>query len=249
MRGVFELLKNKKIIITGAASGIGREIVNQCLREGASVIACDMNEQALHHLSSMYVHESLHTYQLDVSKYEEVASFFLNMESEHSDVDGLVNNAGIYLAKNIMDYHEDEIDKVLDINVKGFVYFSQMFGKKLIQRHRKGVIVNMSSVSGIEGSSDAIYGLSKAAILGLTKSCAMNFSPYIRVNAVAPTMVHTPMMETIPDWRKEEYASHQLIDTPVMPEDVADTVVFLLSEKSKHYTGATFDINNGGYLR
>lgn len=109
--------------------------------------------------------------------------------------------------------------------------------------------MNMSSVSALEGSSDAIYGLSKAAILGLTKSCAMNFSPYIRVNAVAPTMVHTPMMDTIPAWRKKEYLSHQLIDTPVLPEDVADTVVFLLSDKSKHYTGATFDINNGGYLR
>ena len=107
----------------------------------------------------------------------------------------------------------------------------------------------MSSVSGMEGSSDAIYGLSKAAILGLTKSCAMNFSPYIRVNAVAPTMVNTPMMGTIPDWRKEEYLSHQLINTPVLPKDVADTVVFLLSDKAKHYTGATFDINNGGYLR
>lgn len=60
----------------------------------------------------------------------------------------------------------------------------------------------MSSVSGIEGSSDAIYGRSKAAVLGLTRSCAMNFSPYIRVNAVAPTMVSTPMMDTLPDWRK-----------------------------------------------
>jgi len=153
------------------------------------------------------------------------------------------------LAKNILDYKVDEIDKVLDINVKGFIYLSQMFGKKLFQSQRKGVIVNMSSVSGMEGSSDAIYGLSKAAILGLTKSCAMNFSPYIRVNAVAPTMVNTPMMGTIPDWRKEEYLSHHLINMPVLPEDVADTVVFLLSDKAKHYTGATFDINNGGYLR
>jgi 3-oxoacyl-[acyl-carrier protein] reductase len=64
----------------------------------------------------------------------------------------------------------------------------------------------------MEGSSDAIYGLSKAAILGLTKSCAMNFSPYIRVNTIAPTMVNTPMMGTIPDWRKEEFLSHQLIN-------------------------------------
>ncbi|MFU2018878.1 SDR family NAD(P)-dependent oxidoreductase [Peribacillus butanolivorans] len=244
------MLKNRKIIVTGAASGIGEEIVKQCLYEGASVIACDINEESLYDFKrSMDDRNVLHTYQLDVSKYEEVANFFEYVETEHSNVNGLVNNAGIYLAKNIVDYQVDEIDKVLDINVKGFIYFSQMFGKKLLQTQREGVVVNMSSVSGIEGSSDAVYGLSKAGILGLTKSCAMNFSPYIRVNAVAPTMVNTPMMGSIPDWRKEEYLKHGLINTPVMPEDVADTVVFLLSDKSKHYTGATFDINNGGYLR
>ncbi|AKL86474.1 SDR family NAD(P)-dependent oxidoreductase [Bacillus atrophaeus] len=244
------MLKNKKIIVTGAASGIGKAVVKQCLDEGASVIACDINEEALIDLKQTAdVAYFLYTYQLDVSKYEEVVKFFEYVEAEHSDVNGLVNNAGIYLAQNIMNYQVNEVDKVLDINVKGFIYFTQLFGKNLFQTQRQGVIVNMSSVSGIEGSSDAIYGLSKAAILGLTKSCAMNFSPYIRVNAVAPTMVNTPMMVTIPDWRKEEYLNHGLINKPVMPEDVADTVVFLLSEKSKHYTGATFDINNGGYLR
>jgi 3-oxoacyl-[acyl-carrier protein] reductase len=243
------VLKNRKVIVTGAASGIGKEIVKQCLHEGASVIACDINEHSLYDLKRSMDDHYVHTYKLDVSNHEEVVKFFLYVEEEHTDVDGLVNNAGIYLAKNILDYQVDEIDKVLDINVKGFIYLSQMFGKKLFQSQRKGIIVNMSSVSGMEGSSDAIYGLSKAAILGLTKSCAMNFSPYIRVNAVAPTMVNTPMMGTIPDWRKEEYLSHQLINTPVLPEDVADTVVFLLSDRAKHYTGATFDINNGGYLR
>lgn len=244
------MLKNRKVIVTGAASGIGKEIVKQCLHEGASVLACDINENALNELKqSMNDPSDLYTYQLDVSIYEEVVNFFEHLEREQCDVDSLVNNAGIYLGKNILDYQAEEIDKVIDINLKGCIYFSQMFGKYLLQSERKGVIVNMSSVSGMEGSSDAIYGLSKAAILGLTKSCAVNFSPYIRVNAVAPTMVNTPMMDAIPIWRKEEYLNHQLIDTPVMPEDVADTVIFLLSDRSKHYTGATFDINNGGYLR
>lgn len=244
------MLNNRKIIVTGGASGIGREIVKQCLNEGASVIACDINDNALNNLKlTTKAGDSLHTYQLDVSDYKEVVRFFEFIKVEHSTIDGLVNNAGIYLAKNILDYQVNEIDKVLDINIKGFIYFSQLFGQILIENQRKGCIVNMSSVSGMEGSSDAIYGLSKAAILGLTKSCAMNFSPYIRVNAVAPTMVDTPMMETIPDWRKKEYVSHQLIDSPVLPKDVADTVVFLLSNKAKHYSGATFDLNNGGYLR
>jgi len=244
------MLKNKKIIVTGAASGIGKAVVKQCLDEGATVIACDINAEALMDLKQTLVNDYyLYTYQLDVSKYDEIDEFFKYVEAEHSDINGLVNNAGIYLGQNIMNYQVNEIDKVIDINVKGYIYFTQFFGKNLFQSQRQGVIVNMSSVSGIEGSSDAVYGCSKAAILGLTKSSAMNFSPYIRVNAVAPTVVNTPMMVTIPDWRKEEYLNHGLINTPVMPEDVADTVVFLLSEKSKHYTGATFDINNGGYLR
>lgn len=244
------MIKNRKVIVTGAASGIGKEIVKRCLHEGASVIACDINEHSLYDLKrSIDNRNDLHTYQLDVSNYEEVTRFFGYIKAEHSDVNGLVNNAGIYLAKNILDYQVNEIDKVLNINIKGFIYFSRIFGQVLLQDQRKGVIINMSSVSGMEGSSDAIYGLSKAAILGLTKSCAMNFSPYIRVNAVAPTMVNTPMMGNIPDWRKNEYLSQQLIDTPVLPEDVAETVVFVLSDKAKHYTGATFDINNGGYLR
>ncbi|PGK51769.1 3-ketoacyl-ACP reductase [Priestia megaterium] len=244
------MLENKKIIITGAASGIGKETVRQSLRDGASVIACDISEKGLAELESILEHSTnLHTYCLDVSKYHEVKHFFDDITIEHADINCLVNNAGIYLARNILDYDIDEIDNVLDVNIKGAIYFSQMFAKLLLNKKQCGVIVNMSSVSGMEGSSDALYGLSKAAILGLTKSCAMNFSPYIRVNAVAPTMVDTPMMNTIPDWRKKEYLSHQLINTPVTPEDVADTVTFLLSDKSKHYSGATFDINNGGYLR
>lgn len=246
----FIVLKYRKVIVTGSGSGIGKEIVKACLDEGASVIACDISEQSLYELKrSIDKPDVLHTFPLDVSKYKEVATFFGHMETEHSDVNCLVNNAGIYLGKSILDYQEEEIDKVLDINVKGYIYFSQMFGKQMMQKKRRASIVNMSSVSGMEGSSDAVYGLSKAAIMGLTKSCAINFSPYIRVNAVAPTMVHTPMMDSIPDWRKAEYVSNQLIDTPLMPEDVAETIVFLLSEKAKHYTGATFDINNGGYLR
>lgn len=243
------MLKNMKIIVTGAASGIGMEVALHCLREGAKVIACDMNDGSLNSLNKTVGSDNLYTYKLDVSNYSEVVSLFTYIEQEHPDVNGLVNNAGIYLGKNLLDYKVDEIDKVLDINVKGYVYLSQLFGEFIIRRNNLGVIVNMSSVSGIEGSSDAIYGLTKAGILGLTKSCAMNFSPHIRVNAVAPTIVETSMMDNIPKWRIEEYTNHQLIKQPLLPEDVAHTVIFLLSEKSKHYTGATFDINNGCYLR
>ncbi|WP_080873819.1 SDR family NAD(P)-dependent oxidoreductase [Oceanobacillus timonensis] len=231
------MIHNKTMIVTGAASGIGKEVVLQCLEEGASVIACDRNKEALDKLQHITaIPDKLYTYSLDVSDYADVSAFFQYIDQEYSRLDGLINNAGIYLAKNIVDYQVDEIDKVLDVNIKGAIYFSTFFGEKLLQEQDQGVIVNMSSVAGMEGSSDAIYGTSKAAILGLTKSCAMNFSPYVRVNAVAPTMVDTSMMEVIPSWRKDDYLHNELIHTPVTAKDVAETVMFLLSDKSKHYT-------------
>ncbi|WP_054941428.1 SDR family NAD(P)-dependent oxidoreductase [Paenibacillus ihuae] len=243
------MLETMKIIVTGAASGIGKAIVHRSLAEGAAIIACDINGAALDKLQQEEDSLSLFTYCLDTGNYAEVEQFFAYIAQEHSDVNGLVNNAGIYLGKNILDYKPDEIDKVLNVNVKGYLYSTQLFGKLLLEQERRGTIVNMSSVSGQEGSSDAVYGLSKAAVLGLTKSCAMNFAPYIRVNAVAPTMTNTPMMSHIPAWRQQEYTEHQLIREPLLAEDIADSVIFLLSKKSRAYTGATFDINSGCYLR
>ncbi|MED4061567.1 SDR family oxidoreductase [Priestia megaterium] len=239
-------MKEKWIIVTGAGSGIGKEIVKECVSEGYSVIACDINDGALKQLAED-TKGHIETHVVDVKKGKDVKDLFYQIKDKN--LYGLVNNAGVYLGKNLLDYEENEIDFVMDINIKGYVYFSKYFGELLMKKETEGAIINISSVSGMEGSSDAIYGMSKAAILGLTKSCAMNFSPYIRVNAVAPTMVNTDMMKNIPEWRKNEYIAHQLIPSFVTPQDVADTVLFLLSPQAKHYTGATFDLNSGCYLR
>ncbi|QUL52946.1 SDR family oxidoreductase [Paenibacillus tritici] len=243
------MLQGMKMIVTGAASGIGKAIVKLSLQEGAEVIACDLDGPRLEELRAELDSDKLYTYRLDVSNYVEVEAFFGYIQQEHVDVGGLVNNAGIYLGRSLLEYSPEEIDRVMDINIKGYVYCSQGFGRLLLERKRQGVILNMSSVSGQEGSSDAVYGLTKAAVLGLTKSCAMNFAPYIRVNAVAPTMTSTPMMDHIPAWRQQEYREHQLTPEPLLAEDIAGTVTFMLSSRARAYTGATFDINNGCYLR
>ncbi|GED71999.1 3-oxoacyl-ACP reductase [Brevibacillus reuszeri] len=243
------MLQNKTIIVTGAASGIGAEITHECLKEGATVIACDIDLAGLESLHSSLPDSPLYIHQVDVSSYEQVQDLFAFIHKSGLHPTGLVNNAGIYLGKSLLSYELHEIDRVLAINIKGYVYFSKLFGSLLLEQKKSGSIVNMASVSGQEGSSDAVYGLSKAAILGLTKSCAMNFSPFIRVNAVCPTLVDTPMMDQVPAWRKTEYQEHGLIKEPVTAKDVAHTVTFLLSAKAKHYTGATFDLNNGCYLR
>lgn len=237
------------VIITGAASGIGKATTKRCLIDGFRVLACDMDAQTLTSLKSEHLDSNLSVATIDIADYQQVQTFFDQVIKNKEEPSCLVNNAGIYLGKSILEYSVEEVHRVIQVNCFGAVYFSQLFAKLLISTNQQGVIVNISSVAGEEGSSDAIYGLSKAALIGLTKSCAMNFAPNIRVNAIAPGLVSTDLIQNIPDWRVREYRFGELLKDPILPENVADTVSFLLSNQSKHYTGTVFDINNGQYRR
>lgn len=238
------MLQDKVILVTGAARGIGLAIVDCCLREGARIVAVDCDVQARTVFATSNYERAL-VKLLDVADSHAVEALF----SEIGIPDALVNNAGIYLGENILEYSEESLDRVINVNLKGAFYFSRCFAKAVLENKKQGVIVNMASLAGQEGSSDAAYGMSKAALIGLTKSTAMNFAPHIRVNAVAPTIVETSMAAQVPAWRLDEYRQSELVKQTVKPMDVAETVVFLLSSRASHYTGAVFDINNGSYMR
>lgn len=242
-------LKDKKIIVTGAASGIGKAITLQCIKYGAIVFAVDINELELKNLKKEVSSQNLKIIKADVSKASQIKKVFTFLNKNRYEANCLINNAGIYNGKSILDYSESEINKVIDINIKSAIYFSKLFAEHIILKNKKGIIVNMTSVSGQDGSSDAIYGLSKSALIGLTKSNAINFSPYIRVNAIAPGIVNTQMQKNIPKERLKNYRKSELIKEPIEPADIANTAIFLLSELSKNYTGSVFDVNNGCYLR
>jgi len=211
-------------------------------------MSCDIDYEGLQILEKKYL-DNFYIYKIDISSFEEVDQLFKNLESKKIYPNCLINNTGIYPGKHLFDYNQELIDKVININIKGSIYFSKTFGKYLIDKKENGVIINMSSVAGEEGSSDAVYGLTKSALIGLTKSCAMNFSPYIRVNAIAPGLVKTDMIKNVPEWRLKEYKKNELIKEPIQSENIADTALFLLSDLFKNYTGVVFDINNGCYLR
>lgn len=153
------------------------------------------------------------------------------------------------MVENLLDYNENEIDKILRVNCAGALYFTKHFTKRIIEKNATGAIVNMASVSGQEGSSDAVYGMTKAAMIGLTKSTALNFAPNIRVNAISPALVETSMIENVPKSRLQELRAKELLKKPITANDIAESVYFLLSDKSRNITGTTLDINNGQYMR
>lgn len=242
-------MQKKTILITGAANGIGQVLTKRCLDEGYRVVGCDIDKKGLESLKAMSETDALSIFYVDVSNHEQVTFLFDDLKKHGLQPTCLVNNAGIYLGRNLLDYSLEEIQRVINVNCIGAIFFSQLFAKSIFFNQINGIIVNISSVAGEEGSSDAVYGLSKAALLGLTKSCAMNFAPFIRVNAIAPGLVTTDLIKQVPPARMEEYRLIELLKEPILPDDVADTLIFLISDKSRHYTGAIFDLNNGCYRR
>lgn len=242
-------MSNRTVLVTGAGDGIGRAVALRCLREGFRVLACDVDEVRLEALGSSCRSAQVSLHKIDIADESGVKSLFERLRSIGCEANFLVNNAGIYLGKSLLEYSSAEIQRVVAVNCLGALHMTRYFVEPLLARQASGVIVNISSVSGQEGSSDAVYGLTKGALLGLTKSCAMNFAPHIRVNAVAPALVNTRLIERVSRQRISEYRSGELLAEAIQPEDVADTVAFLLGEESRCYTGATFDINNGHYRR
>jgi 3-oxoacyl-[acyl-carrier protein] reductase len=236
---------HNSIIITGAANGIGKAIVNKLYNEGAAIFACDIDNVGLYKLKKEF--PGVKIFHIDITDYKAVCDFFDEIKDFQCNC--LVNNAGIYLGKSILDYQLEEIQKVTSVNSLGAIYFTKEFAKNLIVNSVKGAIVNIASVSGQEGSSDAIYGMTKAAIIGLTKSTAINFATHIRVNAIAPALVETTMIKNVPKERFKELREKELLQIAITPADIAESVWFLLSAKSKNITGITLDINNGQYMR
>ncbi len=237
-------MTQRSVIITGAGKGIGYATLCACVAGGFDVLACDVNPQLLAAVQEKFT-TAVSTHCFDVADHAAVAEFFAALDTRPNY---LVNNAGIYPARNILDYSPEEMNAVFDINVLGAAFMTQAFARPLIQNKSEGVIVNVASVAQY-GSADAIYGASKGAVAALTRCCAFSFSPYIRVNAVAPGIVRTDMFSAVPEHVLEWYRRTELVKEPIEAEDVAKTIFFLLGEDARHYSGATFDLNNGFHRR
>jgi len=242
-------LVNKVAIVTGAGRGIGKAIAIALAREGANVIVNDTDikraEEVVKEIESLG-RQAL-AIQADVSDTKEVNRMVQIVIRKFKKVDILINNAGIIRRGSIEDLKEEDWDRVIDVNLKGaFNCAKAVVG--IMKKQRYGKIINISSITGKIGdlASAPCYGASKAGMTCLAKSLARELAPYrINVNVIAPHAIETDMSK---EW-SEEKRKNIIADIPLgrlgEPEDVAEAVIFLVSDKAKFITGEVLDLNGG----
>ena len=236
-----DLLKNKTIIITGASTGIGLEMVKLFVNEGAFVIACSRRGESISHDRVLNVH-------LDVSNYEQCQTIFNQLIKDFPKIDGLVCNAGI--TKDSMTYKMDWdcFNTVLQTNLFGIFNVVKFVGPQM-EKQGFGSIVNISSVVGEYGNiGQCNYAASKSGIIGMSKSWAKEFArkgSQVRVNVICPGYIMTDMLKTVPEDLLTKFISLTMLKRLGNPIDVANTALFLLSELSSYITGTVIDVNGG----
>jgi NAD(P)-dependent dehydrogenase (short-subunit alcohol dehydrogenase family) len=252
--------ENKKVLITGSASGIGRAITRSFAAEGATIAMADLNMDGLNALVKELgqTQGKLFTYQLDVTKAAMVKEVVEKAIADMGGIDILVNDAGVSTMQYSWKLTEEEWDFNMDVNAKGNWLVSKNVIPHLIAQ-KAGKIVNVASMGGLIGAPLlAHYCASKFAVVGLTESIAKELAPYgINVNAVCPGFVKTSMQNREVVWEAklrgiadpEEVRQEYIKLTPMgrlsVPEDIASLVLFLASEDARFITGTSIRVSGG----
>ena len=246
------MLKGKVAVITGGTRGIGRAIAEKFADNGADIAiiatrSSQLAEEGINELKSKGVNARL--YLCDVSKVEEVTATCEEIIADFDRVDILVNNAGITRDNLLPGLSIMDIDDVIDVNLKGSMFVTQGFIRKLIKQ-RHGNIINISSVVGLMGNKGQTnYAASKAGIVGFTKSVAKEYGrKNIRCNAIAPGYIITDMTEKLSEDQTEEIKKNLPLGKLGTPENVADLALFLASDNSSYITGEVIKVDGGMYV-
>ncbi len=243
-------LENKVAVVTGGASGIGLAVAIAYAKEGAKVVISDINDE-LGASAVKQIEElgGVATYiKADTSKAEEVEALVNGTVSTFGGLDIICNNAGIggQLA-NTGDYSLDSWRKVLTVNLDG-VFYGCKYALQYMEKNGGGVIVNMASIHGwVAAPMSSAYTTSKHAVIGLTKNIGAEYAQKnIRCNAVCPGYIQTPLLDQASGDIKEALAAKHPIGRLGRPEEVAELVLFLSTEKASFITGAAYLVD-GGY--
>ena len=242
---------DKHVLISGAARGIGYEIAKHFGREGAMLSLFDNHSENLESVTAEFRSSGflVNEYTVDISVREQVEDAVQKAEKVRP-IDILVNNAGIADEIPFLQMDEKQWNKVLNVNLTGMFTLSQLVCREMIKR-RKGVVVNMSSKNGMDGEFGyAHYNASKGGVIMLTRSMALELASFgIRVNAVCPGYIQTPMSEAIdsPEFTARFVSRYIPMNRPGKPEEIAPVFLFLASDESSFITGQTI-VADGGQL-
>ncbi|MGD2206040.1 MAG: SDR family oxidoreductase [Anaerolineae bacterium] len=241
MRG----LKDKRVLITGGAGGIGAATVRRFLEEGARVAVLDRDEAACERLTAELPALS-GTLLADVTDPGDVARAFAELDDLLGGLDVLINNAGISIRHNFLEITPAEWRRVIDVNLNGVFFVAQVAARRMVAAGG-GVILNMGSTNGLMGYPYyAAYNASKSGVIELTRSMALELAPAVRVNAVCPGWILTPMQaaEYTPEMQRA-FAAKIPLNRLGTPEDVAALFAFLASDDAAWITGQTFVVDGG----
>ena len=237
--------------MTGAAQGIGKSVSLLLARSGADLVVSDVNfekaEEPARELETLG--RKAMAIRVNVVSFGDVEKMVEAVLERFGRIDILVNNAGIARDKLILRMTEEEWDAVLDVNLKGTFNCTKAVIRHM-SKQRSGKIVSIASVVGEMGNAgQANYAASKAGVIGFTKTIAREFAQRgINVNAIAPGYIETPMTDALPEKAKEELKRLIPMERLGRPEDVAEAVLFLVSEASSYITGQVLNVNGGIYM-
>jgi len=241
-------LQNKVCIVTGAAQGIGLATALKFAAEGAIVIACDVKVAAVAEAVAQLraIGAQAQGYPLNVTDREQVDAMVASVKAQFGRIDVLVNNAGITKDARLQKMTLEQFDAVIDVNLRGVFHCAQAVADTMVAQSA-GVILNASSVVGIYGNfGQTNYAASKFGVIGFTKTWARELGPKgVRVNAVAPGFVETPILSTIPD----KVLDHMREQVPLRrlgkPEEIANVYAFLASDEASYVNGAVLEVSGG----
>ncbi len=241
-------LKGKLALVTGGARGIGQCIGEELARHGAHVILGDVDEAGTQEAAGKINADggTATGMELNVTDAGQLATVFDKILKEHKPLDILVNNAGITRDALLMRMKEADWDLVLDVNLKGSFLCSQQAVKQMFKQ-RSGAIVNIASIVGLMGNAgQANYSASKAGLMGLTKTLAREVaSRNVRVNAIAPGFIDTDMTRQLDEKVRDQLVQQIPLASLGQPQDIADCVGFLVSDRARYITGQVISVNGG----
>lgn len=244
-------LEGKVALVTGAAQGIGKAIAHLLARNGADVVVSDINLEKARETSDEIQKMGRRSLpmKVNVADLTDVERMVEAILGHFGRIDILVNNAGITRDRLILRMTEEDWDAVLDVNLKGTFNCTKAVIRHMAKQ-RSGKIVSIASVSGEMGNpGQANYAASKAGVIGFTKTIAREFAARgINVNAIAPGFIQTAMTDAIPEKSKEMLIQMIPMERLGQPEDVAEAVLFLVSERSSYITGQVLNVNGGIYM-